>query len=151
MVSLSTVQPSLNQEFLCTLACQIIVQQILLFFGGKKTYTTLLGPTRLLSLGIFPSKLDFHLHKWEKILSTRLLISMKSATYTIKWSYTIIWQVRVCSSQIFPRNQLLKIDVTLKFDSSAPPGNFTVVVMCSIFALFYNIDCFEVGLVPNQL
>ena len=25
---------------------------------------------------------------------TRLLISEKSATYTIKWSYTIIWQVR---------------------------------------------------------
>ena len=48
MVSVGTVQPSLNQEFLCTLACQIIVQQILLFFGGKNTYTTLLGPTRLL-------------------------------------------------------------------------------------------------------
>ena len=29
------------------------------------------------------------------IRSTRLLISEKSATYTIKWSYTIIWQVRV--------------------------------------------------------
>ena len=26
---------------------------------------------------------------------TRLLISEKSNTYTIKWSYTIIWQVRV--------------------------------------------------------
>ena len=26
---------------------------------------------------------------------TRLLISEKSATYMIKWSYTIIWQVRV--------------------------------------------------------
>ena len=26
---------------------------------------------------------------------TRLLNSEKSATYTIKWSYTIIWQVRV--------------------------------------------------------
>ena len=34
------------------------------------TYTALLGPTRL-------------------------LISEKSDTYTIKWSYTIIWQVRV--------------------------------------------------------
>ena len=26
---------------------------------------------------------------------TRLLISEKFATYTIKWSYTIIWQIRV--------------------------------------------------------
>ena len=26
---------------------------------------------------------------------THLLISEKSATYTIKWYYTIIWQVRV--------------------------------------------------------
>ena len=26
---------------------------------------------------------------------TRLLISEKSTTYTIKWSYMIIWQVRV--------------------------------------------------------
>ena len=32
---------------------------------------------------------------------TRLLISEKSATYTIKWSYTIIWQVRVALLQIF--------------------------------------------------
>ena len=28
---------------------------------------------------------------------TRLLISEKSGTYTIKWSYTIIWQVKVLS------------------------------------------------------
>ena len=28
---------------------------------------------------------------------TRLLISEKSDTYPIKWSYTIIWQVRVDS------------------------------------------------------
>jgi hypothetical protein len=30
---------------------------------------------------------------------TRLLTSEKSATYTIKWSYTIIWQVRVVKGQ----------------------------------------------------
>jgi hypothetical protein len=30
---------------------------------------------------------------------TRLLISEKSGTYTIKWSYTIIWQVRVFSDK----------------------------------------------------
>ena len=49
-----------------TLTCQIIVQQILLFLGEKNTYTTLLGPTRLLISEIFPPKPDFHLHKWEK-------------------------------------------------------------------------------------
>ena len=48
------------------------MQQILLIFGKKTTYTALLGPTRL-------------------------LISEKYATYTIKWSYTIIRQVRVLS------------------------------------------------------
>ena len=46
-----------------TLTCQITVQQILLFFGEKNTYTTLLGPTRLLISEIFPSKPDFHLYK----------------------------------------------------------------------------------------
>ena len=46
-----------------TLTCQIIVQQILLFFGKKNTYTTLLGPTRLLISDIFLTKPDFHLHK----------------------------------------------------------------------------------------
>ena len=30
----------------------------------------------------------------------RLLISEKSATYTIKWSYTIIWQVRVIAPKM---------------------------------------------------
>ena len=46
-----------------TLTCQIIVQQILLFFGEKNTYTTLLGPKPLLISKIFPSNPDFHLHK----------------------------------------------------------------------------------------
>ena len=46
-----------------TLTCQIIVQQILLFFGEKNTYTTLLGPTRLLVSEIFSSKPEFPLHK----------------------------------------------------------------------------------------
>ena len=40
------------------------MQQILLFLWKKNTYTTLLGPTRLLLISdIFPSKPDFHLHK----------------------------------------------------------------------------------------
>ena len=85
-----------------TLTCQKIVQQILLSFLGKTTYTTLLGSKSLLISDIFASNPDFHLHKWEKNPSytallgpTRLLISEKSATYTIKWSYTINWQVRV--------------------------------------------------------
>ena len=30
-----------------------------------------------------------------RLTRTCLLISEKSVTYTIKWSYTIIWQVRV--------------------------------------------------------
>jgi hypothetical protein len=46
-----------------TLTCQIIMQQILLFYGEKKTYTSLLGPKRLLISDSFPSKPDFHLHK----------------------------------------------------------------------------------------
>ena len=53
------------------LTSHIIVQQILLFFGEKITYTTLLGPTGLLISEIFPSKPNFHLHKWEKILPTQ--------------------------------------------------------------------------------
>ena len=35
----------------------------LIIFWGKNTYTTLLGPTRLLISENFPSKPDFHLHK----------------------------------------------------------------------------------------
>ena len=31
---------------------------------------------------------------------TRLLISEKSATYTIIWSYTIFWQVRVSNLKV---------------------------------------------------
>ena len=34
----------------------------------------------------------------------RLLISEKSVPYTIKWSYTIIWQVRVCRINLIPFN-----------------------------------------------
>ena len=61
---------SRNTEVI-TLTCKIIVQQILFFFGEKNTYTTLLGPTRLLISEIFPSKPDFHLYKWEKNLPTQ--------------------------------------------------------------------------------
>ena len=42
---------------------------------------------------------------------THLLISEKSATYTIKWSYTIIWQVRVLGtlgSKILTQNPLVE-------------------------------------------
>ena len=42
---------------------------------------------------------------------TRLLIFEKSATYTIKWSYTFIWQVRVLLSaaqQKFPKGPSIK-------------------------------------------
>ena len=56
----------LDYFVLSTLNCQ----QIFLFFGEKNTYTTLLGPTRLLIFEIFPSKPDFHLHKREKIQPT---------------------------------------------------------------------------------
>ena len=35
----------------------------LIIFREKNTYTTLLGPTRLLIFEIFPSKPDFHLYK----------------------------------------------------------------------------------------
>jgi hypothetical protein len=58
--------PSLSPDtkfVLSTLTCQIIVQQILLLFGKKNTYTTLLGPTRLSISEIFPSEPDFHLLK----------------------------------------------------------------------------------------
>ena len=65
----------LNKITLITLTCRIIMQQILLIFGKKTTYTALLGPTRL-------------------------LISEKSVTYTINRSYTMIWQVRVVSTYI---------------------------------------------------
>ena len=44
---------------------------IIFYYREKDTYTTLLGPTRLLISDIFPSKPDFHLHKWEKILPTQ--------------------------------------------------------------------------------
>jgi hypothetical protein len=94
-----------NFRTLHTLTCQIIVQQILLIFWEKNTYTTLLRPTCLLISEIFPSKPDFHLYKWEKIQPTRLLISEKSATYTIKWSYRIIWQVRVPSVKMMGVNR----------------------------------------------
>ena len=54
-----------------TLTCQIIMQQILLFFWKINTYTTLLGPIRLLISEIFLSKPNFHLYKCEKILPTQ--------------------------------------------------------------------------------
>ena len=42
----------------------------LIIFWEKNTYITLLGPTRLSIFEIFPSKPDFQLYKWEKILPT---------------------------------------------------------------------------------
>ena len=56
-------QTSAHNTNIDTLTCQIIVLQILFFLGEKNTYTTLLGPTRLLISDNFPSKPDFHLHK----------------------------------------------------------------------------------------
>ena len=70
----------------------------------KNIYTAILGPKyTFINFRAFPSKPDFHLHRYMRknsfyttLLRPKcLVISEKSATYTIKWSYTIIWQVRV--------------------------------------------------------
>ena len=54
-----------NVFFIPSLTYQIIVQQILIFWGEKHLHTQpyYLGPTRLLISEIFPSKPDFHLYK----------------------------------------------------------------------------------------
>ena len=72
-----------------TLTCQIIMQQVLLFFWKKTTYTTLLGPTLLSISDIFPSKPDFHLHKWEK----------KSFLHSLIKTYTFINFREICHLQ----------------------------------------------------
>ena len=69
------------------------MQQILLIFGKKTTYTALLGPTRL-------------------------LIFEKSATYTIKSSYTIIWQVYMV---FFLKILVMMILKTTTLNSSKDP------------------------------
>ena len=44
---------------------------------------------------------------------TRLLISEKSAIYTIKWSYTIIWQVRISMyAELTCQNIFIVIDIS---------------------------------------
>ena len=48
---------------------------------------------------------------------TRLLISEKSATYTIKWSYTIIWKVRVGADD-FKKVILDRVDEIYEFPLS---------------------------------
>ena len=53
-----------------TTTCQIIVQQISLFFGGKNTYSTLLGPRRLYFLRFFLQNLIFAYINEKKIHPT---------------------------------------------------------------------------------
>ena len=47
----------------------------------------------------------------------RLLISEKSTTYTIKWSYTIIWQVRVLKLIFFIDKKIEKIDIIFDIEN----------------------------------
>ena len=48
---------------------------------------------------------------------TCLLISEKSTTYTIKWSYTIIWQVRVLKLIFFIDKKIEKIDIIFDIEN----------------------------------
>ena len=92
--------------YVSTLTCQINVQQILLFLGEKNTYTTLLGTTCLLISDIFPSKLIFTYINEKKcflhaLIKTYTFINFWEICHLndpIKWSYTIIWQVRVLTT-----------------------------------------------------
>ena len=93
-----------NYTTVSTLTCQIIVQQILLFFGEKHTYTT----NTFINLWDFSFKTWFSPIYMRKnpsytglLRPARLLISEKSTSYTIKWSYTIIWQVRVLNTDLY--------------------------------------------------
>ena len=58
----------------------------------------------------------------------RLLISEKSATYMIKWSYTIIWQVSVC---------ILFLDLISLMDRLEPDPALTLgkSALCSFWAV----------------
>ena len=75
----------------------------LIIFWEKNTYTTLLGPAytfiNFLDFSFKTLFLPILMRKKPSYTAlsgpTRLLFSEKSNTYTIKWSYTIIWQVRV--------------------------------------------------------
>ena len=77
-----------------TLTCQKIVQQILLSFWDKNTYTTLLIPE------IFLPKPDFHLYKWEKksflhgLIKTYTFINFQEIWRLHKMILNDIWQVR---------------------------------------------------------
>ena len=129
-----------------TLTCLIIVQQTFFFFEKNphliSNYMTLIGRIRVLISEIFLSKPDFHLHKWEKNSSyttllrpKRLSISEKSTTYTIKWSYTIIWQVRVLEFWMW---WLVKTLVEQSNDCSSPISNdifFSFLLCLFIFPL----------------
>ena len=63
---------SIKQHGTCTLTCRIIVQQILLIFPEKNTYTTLLGPTCLLILRWYSTYTFIQTYTiinfWEKFL-----------------------------------------------------------------------------------
>ena len=45
-----------------------------------------------------------------------LLITEKSATYTIKWSYTIVWQARVDELKKNPKQGNFEIKTQLFYD-----------------------------------
>ena len=83
-----------------TLTFQIIVRQILLFLGD--TLQNLIRTYTFINFWNFSFKTWFSFTQMRKnpsyaalLRPTCLLISEKSATYTINWSYTIIWQIRV--------------------------------------------------------
>ena len=75
---------------------------------------------------------------------TCLLISEKSGTYTIKWSYTIIWQVRVLITYLivfgYAKVRLPIISLIGCFDHSI--DNVLVALMvvffCVCFSNFYG-------------
>ena len=72
---------------------------------------------------------------------TRLLISEKSATYTIKWSYTIIWQVRVPIGRDFFQDNMNK---RKKSEDEGNNASFSVNSKVSFFfERFFFIHFFE--------
>ena len=87
------------QRFTCTYF--LLLKRIVLFWRitiEKRTLGKFVHNSTKECILFLQNLIFTDIYKWEISFlhsPTRLSISEKSATYTIKWSYTIIWQVRV--------------------------------------------------------
>ena len=152
----------LHRQFLCSVASYIsITSNTRKFYGMQINRTNIMFlwfelfslVLQFYQLGLFFNSiiLQSYVFNFSCLNNNLALIPCGRKVFVTVPKYLEFRKHQLNQLKSFNKRCISKYDTTWPTTPNLTRNFVTVVGMCSIFALFYTIDCFEVELVPSQL